>query len=372
MIKLAKEPQTMQELLTVAKDKVVPFHGGDIIEVTILHKTRQRILVDVAGVALGIIQSREYSFDVNELSPGSKALAYVLAVENDEGYAVLSLKRADRERLWQMLDEKLRQGETVKLKVTAANRGGLMIDYAGIEGFMPVSQLAPGHYPKVEGGDSQEILNRLKSFVGQTLTAKILTVDKAANKLIFSEKAIGDEKISQLLKTIKVGQPLEGTIDGIADFGLFVKIPYQDTTVEGLVHLSEIAWDRVDDIKSLFKVGQKVKVFVIGAEKTKLSLSIKRLQADPWEIIPQKYRVGDRVKGEVTRITPFGGFVHLPEGVEALIHRSELPIDKKEDINQVLEVGKSYEFNVVTIESKSRRINLSLKKTKKRPKSQSS
>lgn len=358
------QPTTMQDLLSRVKDKIVPFRAGDTTEVTVLHKTRQRLLVDIAGVTLGIIPAREFSFDIDEVKIGDKSLAYVLAAENPEGYTVLSLKRADRQRLWQTLEGKLSNHETVKVKVTSANRGGLMVEYAGVEGFMPVSQLASEHYPKVEGGDSQEILNRLKTFIGQILEAKIITVDRLNNKLIFSEKAIDDDRIVKLLQEIKIGQKLRGQVVGIVDFGLFVKIPYQGEMIEGLVHLSEITWDRVDNLKSLYSIGNKIEVLVIGLEKTKLSLSIKRLHADPWEKIKTKYQVGSLVKGEVTRITPYGAFVHMPEGVEALIHLSELPIKNKNDISDSLSVGKNYDFRVISFDTKKRKINLSLKTEK--------
>lgn len=373
---LTAKPTTMQELLSTAKDQVVPFRAGDTTEVTIVHKTRQRILVDIAGVTLGIIPAREFSFDFDQLKIGDKSLAYVLAAENSDGYTVLSLKRADRQRLWNTLEEKLSNHEVVKVKVTAANRGGLMVEYAGIDGFMPVSQLAAEHYPKVEGGDSQEILNRLKQFVNQVLEAKIISIDRVNDKLIFSEKAIDDERIINLLKEIKIGQKLKGQVVGIVDFGLFVKIPYQGELLEGLVHLSEIIWDRVDNLKSLYSVGDNVEVLVIGVENTKLSLSIKRLHSDPWETIKTKYKVGSLVKGEITRITPYGAFVHMPEGVEALIHLSELPIKSKDEISTVLSVGQTYDFRVVSFETKNRKINLSLKtkagkKVSQRPKKKS-
>lgn len=355
------KPSTMLELLSTIKDKVVPFRAGDTTEVTILHKTRQRLLVDIAGVTLGIIPVREFSFDADELKVGDKSLAYVLAAENNEGYTVLSLKRADRQRLWQTLETKLTKNEIVKVKVTSANRGGLMVEYVGVEGFMPVSQLAPEHYPKVEGGDSQEILNRLKIFVGQILAAKIITIDRPNNKLIFSEKAIDEDRIVRLLQEIKIGQKFQGQVVGIVDFGLFIKIPYQNESVEGLVHLSEITWDRVDNLKSLYSIGDMLEVLVIGVEKTKLSLSIKRLHSDPWETIKTKYEVGSVVKGEVTRITPYGAFVHMPEGVEALIHLSELPIKNNDEISNILSVGKSYNFRVTSFDAKKRKINLSLK-----------
>lgn len=351
-----KEPQTMEELVSAGDTSLIPFRQGDVTEVTINSIGKTRMVVDVQGLCLGIVPEREYSFDYSELKPGDKVVAYVLSVENDDGHVILSLRRADRERLWRTLEEKTNSGELLTVKVSQANRGGLIVQYGDIEGFLPVSQLSSAHYPRVSGGDRDRIMSKLNDIVGQTLRVKIITFDRAANKLIFSEKAAGDILQEETAQQFKIGQKITGKITGIVDFGVFVNIG----EMEGLVHVSEISWDHIDDPRQHFQVGQEVETVVIGVEGGRVSLSMKRLLPDPWNKEISSLKEGEIVEGEITRVTPFGVFVKLTDRLEGLVHISEIS-DEKVDPQSILKEGEKHSFRILSVEPETRKISLSLK-----------
>ncbi|MBI3495393.1 30S ribosomal protein S1, partial [Candidatus Berkelbacteria bacterium] len=306
---------------------------------------------------IGFIPDREFSFDVSQLKVGEKILAQIILPENEAGMVVLSLRRADRERIWRTLEEKFQSGEPLAVRVTAANRGGLIAEFAGLEGFLPVSHLASKNYPKVEGGDVNKILIKLRSLVGQMLQVKVITFDRNTSKLIFSERAAGDEKMQQAIANLKVGEIIKVTVSGIVDFGVFVTFQPKDMEeeVEGLIHISEISWDRVDNLAAKFKVGESLDAMVISLDEGRVSLSLKRLTPDPWEANAKNLKVGKAVKGEVTRLSPYGGFVRLAASVEGLIHRDAM--------TKSLEVGKLYEFTITEINEKGHKITLGMAKT---------
>jgi len=350
--------ETMKELAEVYSARLVPFKTGDIIEVKVLEILNNKIMVDVAGFATGMIPEREFSPDMSEIKEGEKILAYVLTMENSDGHCILSLRRADKEKVSKILEEKFTSGGVLTVKCADANRGGLLCNFGDYEGFLPVSQLSSSHYPKVSSGDKEEILGKLRPFVGQNFQVKILSFEPANNKLIFSEKAAGDIVQQEKIKKYKIGDELEGEVTGIVDFGLFINLG----DIEGLIHISEVAWDHVDDLKELFKVGQKVKVKIISIENNRISLSIKQMSPDPWIKSVEKFEIGSVVTGEVTRITPFGAFVTLGD-IGGLVHVSELG-DKVTTPSEVLEVGKSYKFKVLAVEPELHKLSLSMKDVK--------
>lgn len=350
--------ESMEELVAEAGDDLVPFKVGEVSEVTVSAVTKGCIWVDVAGVAVGIIPDREFSYGVNELKPGDKIPAYVLALEDKEGHVVLSLRRADRERLWVTLKDKFESGEVVQAKAVEANKGGLMVEVGGVVGFLPISQLASSHYPRQSGGNRDDIVGKLNDLINETLNVKIISFDKVTNKLIFSEKAAGDTAIEEKLSKIVVGGTLKGRITGIVDFGLFVDI---GDGVEGLVHISEVSWQRVSDLRTLFSVGDEINVSVTGIADGKVSLSIKRLSDDPWVKSTADMKVGDKVDGTITRITPFGAFVKINDSLDGLVHISEISNERIEDPGAVLKVGEKKKFRIISIENQSHRISLSLK-----------
>ena len=357
---LKTEPEATGEFAKMIEklgEDVFPLKVGELKEVTVLAVTGTKIWVDVAGISLGFVPEKEMS-DVTEVKAGDKILAYVISLEDEAGNVILSLKRADRERYWFDLEKKLKDNEGLNIKITEANKGGLIAEYAGIQGFLPVSQLSPEHYPRVQGGDRDEILNRLNNLVGEVMFVKIITCDRETNKLIFSEKSAQATETKNKLEGLTVGQKITGKITGIVDFGLFVSV---GESIEGFVHISELSWGRVTDINKLFKVGQTVEVMVIANDGSKISLSIKRLQPDPWAESVKHLKVGQVVEGEVTKITPFGAFVNLDRDIDGLVHISELSSEHIVDPGKIVNLGEKYKFKIISIEPESHRLGLSLK-----------
>lgn len=344
---------SMDALVTAAGKDLIPIREGKTIEATVLNVSRQRVLVDIRGFALGFVPEREFSSTVMDLKPGDALTAYVLLAENDDGYAVLSLKRADRERHMSALDEAYQSKATISVRVKDANRGGLLVEFGNIEGFLPVSQLASAHYPKV-GGDRDAIQGRLKALIATALDVKVINFDPRANKLIFSEKAAGDALAEERAGELPIGQKLSGSITGIVDFGLFVRV----NDVEGLVHISEVSWDRVTNLKDSFTVGQSVEVMVTDVEGGRVSLSMKRLAADPWLEKTKDLAVGQPVTGPVAKLTSFGAFIEVAADVTGLAHISEFGLDGEQKLSDVLTLGEPASFVVKSIDTAAHRINL--------------
>ncbi len=357
VVEVKKRKESMEDLIKELGDNLLPFSEGDTVEATILAVGGNRIWVDVAGQSLGFIPEKEITTKTG-LKVGDKTYCTVISMEDDAGNVVLSMKRADREKYWIDLQHKFETGEPVAIKITDANKGGLMTELGGIQGFLPVSQLSPANYPRVTGGDKDEILNRLRRFIGQEVNVKVINCDKEGNKLIFSEKAVKATEVKAKIDKYHVSDKVTGKITGIVDFGLFISV---DPQIEGLVHISEVSWSRVTDLSKIYKVGDQVDTMIISVDDGKISLSIKRLLPDPWVKAASKYKVGDVVKGEVTKITPFGAFVSLDEEIDGLVHISELSSDHIIDPGQIVELGKEYQFKIISIEPDSHRLGLSLK-----------
>ena len=360
--KVSEDSQTMESLIKEQGGKVVPFTPGAVIEGKVISSSATRIWVDIDGVAVGVIPERELSMLSGELKAGDPVVASVLVLEDDRGNIVLSLRRADRERITNELTGRLKDGQPMQVKITDANKGGLLVELGDYTGFLPVSQLASEHYPRVENGNADEIYARLKELVGQSLNVKVLTFDGQQGKLIFSEKAAGDALQEEKLKSIKENDVLEGTITGIVDFGLFVRLGEGESALEGLVHISEIAWGRVTDIAEIYNVGDTVKVLVVSTADNRVSLSMKRLLPDPWQEAAAKYKVNDNVKGTVTRVTPFGVFVRLDNEIDGLVHISEIANERITDPGTILHMGETFEFKIISIDPTQHRLGLSYKR----------
>lgn len=353
--------ESMKDLVAKVGNALVPIRAGELFEVKILQVYKTKIIVDVGGYSLGLIPEPEFSPDVTDLKVGDKILAYVLNVENDQGYTILSLKRADKERITKVLEDKFSAGDIVQVKAASANKGGLICHFGEFEGFLPVSQLATSHYPKVASGDREEIFKRLKKLVGQLFRVKVLSFDPSAGKLIFSEKAAGDVLQQEKIQKLKIGQKLTGEITGIVNFGLFVKVKLSETDeIEGLIHISEVSWDHIADLTKEFTVGQKIEAEVISVENNRLSLSLKRLLPDPWLKEAENFKKGQQVEGTVTKITPFGAFVKVGK-LDGLVHISELG-DKVVDPHSVVEEKKNYKFEIISIEPELHKLSLSMNK----------
>lgn len=353
----AETLKTMDELVAHVGADLVPFKQGEVVEATVLQVSRAKVLVDLGGIAQGFIPERELSYDARDLQAGDKVLAYVLSTENDEGYVVLSLKRAEKEQTWRVLEEKTGAGDFVTVKVTQANKGGLLVRFGDVEGFIPVSQISSQTLGRI--ADRDHLSERLNQLIGQNLKVKAITTDKAANRLIFSEKAVANIEAEEKVKALKVGDVVTGKVTGVVDFGLFMDIG----GIEGLVHISEVAWERIDDLKARFSPGDELKVQIVDIDGNRVSLSLKRLLPDPWAESVKKYEAGQVVEGEVTRVTPFGAFVKFDPVLDGLVRVSEI-VDEGQAPTSILEVGKTYPFKILSIDPAARQIGLSYRQAK--------
>lgn len=356
----------MKDLVEKLGPSLIPLKIGTTTEVEVVSVTRNRIIVNVKDFFMGMIPEKEFSVETMELKPGDKILAYLIDLENQDGYAVFSLKRADKERVWQTLRQKLDSKEAVKVKAIDANRGGLVVQYGNIEGFVPISQLSTHYYSFSSKSDTTQMISELRKLIDKILEVKIISIDQTDNKLIFSEKEVSQANQKEKIKELfKVGSRVKGKISGIVQFGLFINLG----EAEGLVHISEISWERVSDLNKMFKVGQEIEVEVISIENGKISLSIKRLTSDPWLKSVEKYKIGQELEGEITRITPFGAFVKLDEEISGLVHISELALQAKDKkvakLEDVLTIGNKYKFKILSIEPEAHKVGLTLSSDKK-------
>ncbi len=359
-----KPSAVMQKLLDEHEDLLEVPEIGEIVTGHILDKSRNAMYLDLDQLGVGIVFGRELYDDMDTYKSskiGDPVQATIQMLENDDGYVELSLRSATRERSWDELNRKLTDGDIFETEVLDANKGGLIVRVGGVTGFLPVSQLAPDHYPRVDGGDKSQILERLKSYVGQNFKVKVLTALKNDEKLIVSEKAAVGDELSETLSKLKGDAIISGMVSGVADFGVFVKFDVDGQELEGLVHISELAWQRIDDPASIVKVGENVKAKVIGVDGLRISLSIKQLKEDPWKSVSGKFSVGDEVKGEVLKVTAFGGFIKLDEDIHGLVHVSELPTEAQADPQSILTAGDKVIFKVISLEPSEHRLGLSIK-----------
>ncbi|MBI5413204.1 S1 RNA-binding domain-containing protein [Candidatus Peregrinibacteria bacterium] len=356
---------TMEVLLTHGPAFTVP-QLGSLVDAEVIDIFGNKILVDINGVAAGMIsgkEARDSGDTLGGLKAGDKISAYVIEGENDEGYYVLSLRRASQERTWRKFLKAYETAEMISVTIHEANKGGLLVLVDGIKGFIPVSQLAPLHYPRVDGANSSMILTRLQRLVGTPMQVKIINVDQAGGKLILSEKSALEDQRIETLRGLQIGQTVHGTISGIVKFGIFVAF----NGLEGLVHISEIEWGHVKDPVTYGRIGDEIDVQVIGIEGEKISLSMKRLTPDPWKKAAEKYTVGKVVKGKIDRVTQFGVFMKLEDEISGLIHLSELSTEQVKDPQKIVKVGQEVEAKVIAIDPNDHRIGLSLKALQEPP-----
>ncbi len=347
----------MDALLENSPAFVLP-EPGKIVEGTVAFISKKHIIVDLGGVLTGLISGREMKDSMNtteELHIGDHVSACVLEAENEDGLVVLSLRRASQDKTWDKFVKAYESNQSLKVRPKEANKGGLLLEVDGIKGFIPVSQLAPLHYPRVNGADSAKILSRLQELISQEFTVKIISIDKENGKLILSERAAFERERFDTLATLKPGSVVTGTVSGIVKFGIFVAFD----GLEGLVHISEIAWGHVSDAHDFARLGDKVEVKIIGIEGDKISLSMKQLTPDPWAEIEKKYKVGTMIKTKISRLAQFGAFVQLEEDITGLIHNSEIP-GNPDDAAKALEVGQAVEARVIEINKDEKRVGLSL------------
>ena len=359
MFKIVDDSVSMEDLLAESPHFEKP-KLGSVITGKVVTVTKNRLVVDLNGVAVGMASGRETQDSagtIKDLKEGDEVKTVVIQEEDDNGMVVLSLKKASQVTTWERFEKAYKDGDIINVGISEANKGGLLVDIDGIKGFIPVSQLAPAHYPRVENADSSRILARLKKLVGIKLDVKIINLNVSEGKVIFSEKAAQQTKAKASLGKLEVGQRIKGKVSGVVKFGIFVTF----NGLEGLVHISEIAWGHVSNPHQYAKVGDDVEVEIIGIEGEKLSLSMKRLIPDPWSVIEDKYPIGTKVTGTINRFSPFGAFVQLENDINGLIHLSEISNQKVEDPADFLDIGQEVDAIVINIDRDEHRIGLSLK-----------
>mgnify|MGYP006189686409 CR=1 FL=1 len=358
---MAKATPTMDELLAGAGEGVKQLVADETITGTVLSVRKHEVLIDLGAQGIGYVPRREVGHSM-KLNLGDEVTASVVDTELDNGYSLLSLRKAAKDKGWEEVSAKMAAEEIIEVVAYDANRGGLLIEYEGVRGFLPVSQLSAEHYPRVGSADKDEILQRLNGLINQPLSVRILDCDRKANKLIFSEKEAIRDGLAERFKKLGVGDNVKGVVTGVVDFGAFVNIE----GIEGLVHISEISWERVNNPSDYVKVGQNIEAKIISIDKERLSLSMKQLTQDPWLGEVEQFSKGDKVEGTITRITPFGAFVQISPAVEALVHISELGGGEGVDPEKVFTLNERKEFVVLDIDKENRKISLSLGDKKKK------
>jgi len=349
-------PQVISVMGELLKNTPELPQKDDLVEGTVVNIEKSAVYIDLGTFGTAIIYGREFmnARDViKKLNVGDVISAKVVDRENEDGYVELSLKEARQARTWEEAEEAIKNKTVLEIPIKDANKGGLILEWQGIQGFLPASQLKTEHYPRVEDGDKNRILEELKKLIGTKITVSIISALPKEGKLIFSEKDPNQKEKKEIIERYKVGEEIDGTITGIVDFGVFVKV---EDGLEGLVHISEIDWALVEDPRKLFKVGDKVKVKIIEIKDGKVSLSIKALKENPWKNAEKKYKKGEIVKGVVIKFNQYGALVAIEEGVAGLVHVSEFGSADK--LKAALELGKTYTFQIMVFEPKDQKMTL--------------
>ena len=336
---------------------------GDLIEGTVISSSHGRVYIDLPPFGTGIIYGREYinARDViKKINPGDTVAAKIVDFENPDGYIELSLKEARQALIWNEAEVAIRDKKVFELAVKEANKGGIILEWQGIAGFLPASQLKADHYPRVQDGDKDKIFEELRKLIGEKLQVTIISAIPKEGKLIFSEKSTTEKEREKIIGKYTIGDERDGEVTGLVDFGAFVKI---EDGLEGLVHISEIDWALVEDPRKLYKVGDKVKVKIIEIKDGKISLSIKALKLNPWVEAATKYKKDEVVKAVVIKFNKHGALASIEEGVAGLVHISEFGSEDK--LRHNLELGKTYSFKITLFDAKEQKMTLSFAGEKK-------
>lgn len=371
------------------KDNASAFSTGSIVEGMVVAKDRSALFIDLGPQGTGVIYGKEF-YEVKEiiknLNIGDTVFAKIVEMENEDGYRELSLQDATKEIGWQKLKEMKDKGEIIKVKITGVNKGGLLTNINNMPAFLPVSQLSSENYPRVSDADKQKILKELQKFIGSTLEVKILDLLAQENKLILSEKARTEQALKEIISNYKKGDIIEGKVTGIADFGVFIKFPLEDvakdkivdektdqsdkhdtsvkknktpeSSIEGLIHISELDWQLVQNPAEIVKIGETIKAQIININNNQVFLSLKSLKENPWEKIEKEHKKGDIIKGKVTSFSPFGAFVEIMPKIRGLCHVSEFK--SQSEMEELLKIGQTYKFEILLIEPKDHRMSLKL------------
>jgi small subunit ribosomal protein S1 len=354
---VAKKDGLMSKYFAETKN---PPQVGEVIEGKVIGIEKARVYVDLQPYGTGLIYGKEFitARDViKKINIGDSVSAKVTDAGNKEGYIELSLKEARQALIWDEAEKAIKDKKVFELPVQEANKGGLIISWQGIIGFLPASQLKSEHYPKIVDGDKDRILEELKKLVGQKISVAIITASPKEGKLIFSEKNLEKKEKQKMADKYTVGDVLSGEVTGMVDFGVFVKL---EDGLEGLVHISEIDWALVEDPRALFKVGDKVNVKVIDVKDGKVSLSIKALKPNPWLEAEKKYKKGDEVEAVIIKFNKYGALASIEEGVSGLMHVSDFGSEVK--MKEKISLGKSYKFKINVFEPNNQKLGLSFVK----------
>jgi len=351
--------KTFQQLLDDKSFLNIP-KTGDIVKGTIVSVSKNEVKIDVPGFRTGVVRGPELhdeSGAYDALRVSDQVEATVVGLENENGDMELSFRFAGHLRAWEKLREMMNNKEKIEVRILEANKGGMLVRVNHVQGFLPVSQLSPDHYPRVSGGEKNKILEKLKSYIGQDFLVRILDVNETDRKLIVSEKIIWEDEQKEVLAKFKPGDIVEGEVVALADFGAFIRFD----GLEGLAHISELAWQRIDHPRDILALGQHVKAQIINVEGSKIFLSLKRLVDDPWKNVADKYHLGQIVRGKIIKANPFGFFVELDADIHGLAHVSELSLKPIKDPTEAAKIGDELTWKIVSIEPEQHRLGLSLK-----------
>lgn len=329
---------------------------GDLVEGPVIALEKSSVYVDLTPFGTGIIYGREFMIArdiIKKINVGDVIAAKIVDTAHPEGYYELSLKEARQALIWNEAEVAIRDKKVLDLPVKEANKGGLLIEWQGIVGFLPASQLKAEHYPRVSDGDKDKILEELKKLIGTRLTVSVITADPKEGKLIFSEKGSEQKEKEKIVSKYEIGDEVSGTVTGVVDFGIFVKL---EEGLEGLVHISEIDWGLVEDPHTFVKVGQKIQAKIIEIKEGKISLSLKQLKANPWVDAAKKYKKDMPVTGVVIKFNKHGALASIEEGIAGLVHVSEFGSEEK--LRKSLDLGKTYNFKITLFDPKEQKMAL--------------
>ncbi len=352
--KAAKRDTPMGKLM---EDSATPPSVDDLVEGVVIGIDKGAVYIDLFPFGTGIIYGREYlnARDIiRKINIGDGVAGKVVSLDNKDGYIEISLKEARQALIWSEAEEAIRSRTIYDLPIQEANKGGLILAWQGIQGFLPASQLKTEHYPRVSDGDKDKILEELKKLVGTRISVAIIAAIPKEGKLIFSEKNPENKDKKLIIDKYVLGDEITGEVTGIVDFGIFIKL---EEGLEGLVHISEIDWALVENPRTLYKIGDKVKVKVIDIKDGKISLSIKALKENPWREAEKKYKKDDLVKGVIIKFNKHGALASIEEGVAGLVHISEFGSEEK--LRNKLELGKTYNFKITLFDPKEQKMALS-------------
>lgn len=350
---ITENEKILKSILEKSKNKP---EVDSLVEGPVIAILKSSIFIDLSPYGTGIIYGKEFinaKDIIKKIKLGDLIKAKTTEAENENGYIELSLKEARQALIWSEAEKAIKAKTIFELEVKDANKGGLILEWQNIQGFLPASQLKSDHYPRVLDSDKDKILKELKKLIGKKISVMIISIIPKEDKLIFSEKDNNPEEKKEIMSKYEIGDELSCEIAGIVDFGIFLKL---ENNLEGLVHISELDWGLIEDPRTMFKVGEKINAKVIEIKDGKISLSVKALKENPWKEFESKLKKGDIIKGVVIKYNKHGALVSIKEGVAGLVHNSTFTSENQ--LREKLELGKTYNFQITLFEPKSQKMTL--------------